>query len=243
MWTKPRHRKRSYLPEAWQLSQESGGAFICVAQERGWIRRQTAASAYERNPEHCGDRSPGGRFLVPTERLTALVHALGWQPHLRRRSGRAVSRFKGTGILDGTDEELSAAVAGAQKADVVIMALGETQDMSGEAASRAHLGLPGTQQDLLEAVVHTGKPVVLILFSGRPLTLPWAFEHVPAVLAAWFPGSRGGPALVRTLFGDVNPSGKLVVSWPRSVGQEPSLLQRTQTREGRRGCRSDASAF
>jgi len=74
---------------------------------------------------------------------------------------------------------------------------------------------------LLEAIVHTGKPVVLILFSGRPLTVPWAFEHVPAVIAAWLPGISGGPALARTLFGEVNPSGKLVVSWPRSVGQEP----------------------
>jgi len=132
-----------------------------------------------------------------------------------------VSHFKGVGILDGTNEEMSAAIAGAQKADLVILALGETQDMSGEAASRAYLGLPGRQQELLEAIVHTGKPVVLILFSGRPLTLPWAFENVPAVLAAWFPGIAGGPALTRTLFGDVNPCGRLVVSWPRSVGQEP----------------------
>jgi len=143
---------------------------------------------------------------------TALAQRIG-QDH--------VSRFKGSGILDGTNDDIAAAVAGAQKADVVIMALGETQDMSGEAASRAHLGLPGRQQELLEAVAGTGKPVVLILFSGRPLTLPWAFAHVPAVMEAWFPGTRGGPALVRTLFGDVNPSGKLVVSWPRSVGQEP----------------------
>ncbi|MBI3405684.1 MAG: glycoside hydrolase family 3 C-terminal domain-containing protein, partial [Acidobacteria bacterium] len=90
-----------------------------------------------------------------------------------------------------------------------------------EAASRAHLGLPGRQQQLLEKIVTTGKPVVLLLFSGRPLTLPWAFEHVPAVLAAWFPGVQAGPALVRTIFGKANPSGKLVVSWPRSVGQEP----------------------
>jgi beta-glucosidase len=132
-----------------------------------------------------------------------------------------VSRFKGTRILDGSDEGIAEAVAGAQKADLAILALGETQDMSGEAASRAHLGLPGRQQELLEKVVATGKPVVLILFSGRPLTVPWAFEHVPAVMEAWFPGINGGPALVRTLFGDVNPSGKLVVSWPRSVGQEP----------------------
>ena len=93
--------------------------------------------------------------------------------------------------------------------------------MSGEAASRAHLGLPGRQRELLEAIVRTGKPVVLILFSGRPLTLPWAFEHLPAVIAAWFPGINSGPALARTLFGEANPGGKLVVSWPRSVGQEP----------------------
>ena len=139
----------------------------------------------------------------------------------QRLGSQHVSRFKGTGILDGTDQEIAAAVAAAQKADVVILALGESQDMSSEAASRAHLGLPGRQEELLEKIMGTGKPVVLILFSGRPLTLPWAFEHVPAVMAAWFPGTRGGVALTRTLFGDVNPRGKLVVSWPRSVGQEP----------------------
>ena len=132
-----------------------------------------------------------------------------------------VTRFKGCGILDGTEDDIAAAVAGAQQADLVIMALGESPDMSGEAGSRAHLGLPGRQEELLEAVTGAGKPVVLILFSGRPLTVPWAFEHVPAVIAAWLPGIEGGSALVRTLFGDVNPTGKLVVSWARSVGQEP----------------------
>jgi beta-glucosidase len=132
-----------------------------------------------------------------------------------------VFRYRGGDVLHGTDQEIAAAVAGAQKANVVILALGEDPDMSGEAASRSHLGLPGRQEELLEAVVHTGKPVVLVLFSGRPVTLPWAFEHVGAVIAAWFPGIGSGPALARTLFGEVNPSGKLVVSWPRSVGQEP----------------------
>lgn len=129
---------------------------------------------------------------------------------------------KGVGITGGSDEELNAAVVGVAKAEVVILALGEdAPTMTGEAGSRTRLGLPGRQQELLEKVVATGKPVVLILFSGRPLTLPWAFEHVPAVLAAWFPGIQAGPALVRTLYGDSNPSGRLVVSWPRSVGQEP----------------------
>jgi beta-glucosidase len=139
----------------------------------------------------------------------------------RRLGGSNVLRSKGAGILKGSDEEIAAAVAAGKRADLVILTLGESPDMSGEAASRSNLGLPGRQQELLEAIVNTGKPVVLILFSGRPLTAPWAFEHVPAVLAAWFPGTETGPALARTLFGESNPSGKLVVSWPRSVGQEP----------------------
>ena len=146
----------------------------------------------------------------------SLVAALG-----ARVGEQNITHFKGVGVLDGSDAGIAEAVAGAQKADIVILTLGENPDMSGEAASRAHLGLPGRQQELLEAVVHTGKPVVLILFSGRPLTVPWAFDHVPAVVAAWFPGSGGGPALARMLLGDINPAGRLVVSWPRSVGQEP----------------------
>ena len=156
--------------------------------------------------------------------LTSLTAAIA------ERAGPAqVSRFRGCGILDGTDQELTEAVAGAQKSDLVILALGESPEMSGEAASRAHLGLPGRQEELLEAIVHTGKPVVLILFSGRPLTLPWAFEHVPAIIAAWLPGIAGGTALARTLYGDVNPSGKLVISWPRSVGQEPLYYNHLNT--------------
>src|SRR2546422_274230 len=129
---------------------------------------------------------------------------------------------KGTEIIGGSAEQIAEAVKAAEQSDVVILALGESApEMTGEAASRAHLGLPGRQQQLLEQIVATEKPVVLVVFSGRPLTLPWAFERAPAVLAAWFPGVQAGPALVRTLFGEANPVGKLVVSWPRSVGQEP----------------------
>ncbi len=147
---------------------------------------------------------------------------LSFPAELARRLGEGnVLRSRGVGILKGSDSEIAAAVAAAKRADMVILTLGEAPDMSGEAASRSNLGLPGRQQELLEAIVNTGKPVVLILFSGRPLTAPWAFEHVPAVLAAWFPGTETGPALARMLFGESNPSGKLVVSWPRSVGQEP----------------------
>jgi beta-glucosidase len=148
-----------------------------------------------------------------------LVRRLG-ESNVFRSKG--VGGVGGAGILQGSNNnEIAAAVATAQRADLAILTLGESPEMSGEAASRSNLGLPGRQQELLEAIVNTGKPVVLILFSGRPLTVPWAFEHVPAVLAAWFPGTETGPALARTLFGESNPSGKLVVSWPRSVGQEP----------------------
>jgi len=113
------------------------------------------------------------------------------------------------------------ATAAARQADVVLLALGERGRSSGEASSRAHLDLPGSQEQLLEAVVGTGKPVILIVFSGRPLALTWASEHVPAMMLGWFPGLEAGPALVRTLFGESDPAGRLTVSIPRSVGQVP----------------------
>jgi len=160
-----------------------------------------------------GSWSAQGRPEDVVTLRAALVEKLG-ADHVRYA--------KGGDITKTSDEQLAEAVKAAQDSDTVILALGENAPaMTGEAASRAHLGLPGLQQKLLEAIVATGKPVVLVLFSGRPLTLPWAFEHVPAVLAAWLPGVQAGPALVRTLFGDSNPSGKLPVTWPRSVGQEP----------------------
>src|SRR5947207_509164 len=142
---------------------------------------------------------------------------------LNERIGAQNVRYaKGSEITTGTDDQLAEAVKAAEQADVVILALGENApEMTGEAASRAFLGLPGRQEELLEKIVGAGKPAVLLIFSGRPLTLPWAFQHVPAVMAAWFPGIQAGPALVRTLLGDANPSGRLTVSWPRSVGQEP----------------------
>lgn len=141
-----------------------------------------------------------------------------------------VKYAKGGEILTATDEQMDASVQAARSADVAILALGEDAGgMTAEAGSRAHLNLPGRQEELLEKVAATGKPVVLVLFSGRPLTLTWAFEHVPAVLAAWFPGVQAGPALVRTLYGEAVPSGKLVVSWPHSMGQIPNYYNALST--------------
>ncbi|MFZ1083382.1 MAG: beta-glucosidase BglX [Terracidiphilus sp.] len=117
---------------------------------------------------------------------------------------------------------IAEAVETAKQADVAILALGEPTDwMEGEASSRATLGFTGAQQQLLEAVVATGKPVILVVLAGRPLELKWAAAHVPAILQAWSPGIEAGPALARVLSGEANPSGKLPISLPRSVGQEP----------------------
>ncbi|MDR3737451.1 MAG: glycoside hydrolase family 3 N-terminal domain-containing protein [Terracidiphilus sp.] len=135
--------------------------------------------------------------------------------------GGSVAYEKGTDIKSDSSSGFAAAVAAARNADVVILALGESAEMSGEAGSRTRLDLPGNQQQLLEAVAATGKPTVLIVFSGRPLVLNWAAEHVPAILAAWFPGTEAGNAIARVLTGEVAPSGKLPMSFPRAVGQEP----------------------
>jgi beta-glucosidase len=125
--------------------------------------------------------------------------------------------------------EVEKAVEAAQRAETVVLVLGERADMSGEAASRVSLSLPGNQQQLLEAVVATGKPVVLVLLNGRPLDISWAAEHVPAILEAWYPGTEGGNAIADVLFGDVNPGGKLPVTWPRATGQVPAYYNHNLT--------------
>jgi beta-glucosidase len=128
---------------------------------------------------------------------------------------------RGSGILDGTDDEMNAAITLARNSDVTIAILGESAEMSGEAASRSSLDLPGHQQRLLEALVATGKPIVLVVMSGRPLAISWAATHVPSIVQSWFLGTEGGNALADVLFGDVNPSGKLPVTVPRTTGQVP----------------------
>jgi beta-glucosidase len=127
-------------------------------------------------------------------------------------------------------KDISAAVAKAKAADVVILGLGERQGISGEGFDRSELGLPGRQEELLEAVVQTGKPVVLVLENGRPLTIGWAKQHVGAILEAWYPGEFGGRAIAETLFGDNNPSGRLTITFPRSVGQLPDFYNADPSR-------------
>ncbi len=126
-----------------------------------------------------------------------------------------------TKILFSDGENISNAVAIAREADVVVLGLGEWQKISGEGFDRSDLNLPGQQEELLEAVAGTGKPVVLVLQNGRPLSITWAAQHVPAILEAWYPGEFGGRAIAETLFGDNNPAGRLSITFPRSVGQIP----------------------
>ena len=166
---------------------------------------------------------------------------------LQERLGDRLLYAEGCGLLSGADADvlnhvdfnhpmaagehsavpddaktIAEAVATAQKADVAILALGEpTNWMEGEASSRATLGFTGAQEQLLEAVVATGKPVILVILAGRPFELKWAAAHVPAILEAWSPGVEAGHAVADILFGNVNPSGKLPSSFPRAVGQEP----------------------
>jgi len=147
-----------------------------------------------------------------------------------KRDGGRVLYAEGTKILTTSEAGFAAAKQAAQQSDLVVMALGEDANtMTGEAASRAHLDLPGNQEQLLQTMVATGKPVVLIVFSGRPLVLDWAAQHVPAILEAWFPGIEAGPALASILYGETNPSAKLPVSFPRAVGQEPLYLAQFPT--------------
>jgi beta-glucosidase len=136
---------------------------------------------------------------------------------------------QGAGIEDTSTAGFADAVAAARRAKVAILVLGERHDMSGEAASRAYLGLPGVQQQLLEAVAATGTPVVLVLMNGRPLILEWAAEHVPAIVEDWYLGVESGNATAEVLFGEVNPSGRLPVTFPRAVGQIPIYYNHRNT--------------
>jgi beta-glucosidase len=188
--------------------------------------------------------SPGGGKSHPVTVLAGIKNKLGPNAQVTLVAGPMPARLY-PGFMDAfsgrkpapppTPEEIAdwivKAKAAAAEADVVIAVMGETASMSGEAASRSTLDLPGIQEQMLEAVAATGKPVTLVLEGGRPLDIRWASEHVPAILEAWYPGTEGGNAVADVLFGDVNPGGKLPVSWPRTAGSEPLYYNHTRTHE------------
>lgn len=147
---------------------------------------------------------------------------------------------KGCEISDLSRAGFDEAVATAEKSDIVIMAMGEAPDMTGEAKSKSNIGLPGIQEDLIKTVVATGKPVIVVLMAGRPMVFNWTADHAPTILYAWWPGSQGGNAIVDVLLGKYNPSGKLPMSFPRSEGQIPIYYNHYNTG---RPAASDTSTY
>jgi beta-glucosidase len=138
--------------------------------------------------------------------------------------GRALKKDNRTAA-----EMLNEAVQAAGQADIIVAALGEASEMTGESSSRTNLDIPQIQKELLAALLKTGKPVVLVLFTGRPLTLTWEDKNVPAILNVWFGGSEAGNAIADVLFGDVNPSGKLTTTFPQNIGQLPIYYSHKNT--------------
>ncbi|MEM1912913.1 MAG: beta-glucosidase BglX [Thermofilaceae archaeon] len=153
---------------------------------------------------------------------------------VRRKVGSAteVLYAKGCDVSSQDRSGFAEAVEAAKRSDAVVLVVGESADMSGEAASRAHLDLPGVQEELVKTVweaVGGRIPVVMVVMSGRPLTMKWAAEHIPAIVVAWHLGVRAGDAVADVLFGDYNPGGKLPVTWPRAVGQVPIYYNHKRT--------------
>ncbi|MBX7142716.1 MAG: beta-glucosidase BglX [Chitinophagales bacterium] len=140
---------------------------------------------------------------------------------IQARPGTKMVYAKGCNINDDTTKYFAQAIAAAKSAQVVVMVLGENRDMSGEAASRSDITLPGVQQQLFDEIAKTGKPVVVVLMNGRPLAIPDIDAKASAILEAWFGGTMAGHAVADVLYGDYNPSGKLTATFPRSVGQIP----------------------
>lgn len=172
-------------------------------------------------------------------------HIIGSWAALGDRGGVAVSVKEGVEKLFGANakvtfdkgvdfdkanpSEINQAIANASKADVIVAVMGERENQTGEAASQTNIDLSATQKNFLMELKKTGKPIVLVLMSGRPMTISWENENLDAILDAWYPGTRGGDAIAQTLFGQNNPSGKLPVTFPRSVGQIPIYYNHKNT--------------
>lgn len=149
---------------------------------------------------------------------------------IRQSAGTAAVHYaEGCGIEDDSEDGFAEALEAARRADVVVMALGESLEMSGESRSRASLDLPGAQRRLVEAVAALGKPVAVVLLSGRPLALPWLADRADALVQAWHLGVQSGSAIADVLFGDYNPGGRLPVTFPQNVGQVPIYYYRKKT--------------
>lgn len=159
----------------------------------------------------------------PEDAVTVLGGIKGKLP------GVKINYAQGCDVKSDKTAGFAAALTAARNSEVVVMVLGESADMSGEANSRTAIGIPGKQEELLKEVYKTGKPVVLVLMNGRPLTINWEAENIPAIVEAWHLGVQSGNAIADVLFGDYNPSGRLVITFPRNVGQIPIYYNHEST--------------
>ncbi len=174
--------------------------------------------------------SPLGNWILAAENNSAVSVLEGMKAYEGNNIEFSVGAKLNIGALEFAKElkinttdksDFAAALKTAKTADVVVMVLGEHGFQSGEGRSRTNIGLPGLQQELLEAVYKVNKNIVLVLNNGRPLVLNWAHKHIPAIVEAWQLGSQSGNAIAQVLYGDYNPSGKLPMTFPKSVGQVP----------------------
>ncbi len=176
-----------------------------------------------------GIKNVGGNSV---EVVTAKGANITDEPYLKEGLKSPYAAFMGAQMKEETktpQQLIDEALQVSSDADVIVAVLGESAAMSGEASSRSDISIPESQRDLLKALLKTGKPVVLVLINGRPLTLAWENDNVPAILEAWAPGSQGGNAIADVLFGDYNPAGKLTMTFPRSVGQIPVYYNHLNT--------------
>jgi beta-glucosidase len=227
--TEERERAVLLAPEHRALARRVAGEAIVLLKNDGNLlplgaTRHTLAVIGPLADDRGATLGPWSAQGDPRDAVTVLEGIKG-----RAGTGTEVRYTKGCGVTDTLTAGFAEAVALARASDAAVVVLGETGDMSGEAASRSTLNLPGVQEQLLEAVQATGTPVVLVVMSGRPLTIAWAAERVPAIVQAWALGVETGHAVADVLFGDVNPSGKLPVTVPRTVGQVPIYYNHKNT--------------
>ena len=171
--------------------------------------------------------NPLGGWSAMGDSADVITVVKGFKNYVDKKTDIVYS--EGCKINDNSTAGFKNAINIAKKSDVIILCLGESRDMSGEACSRSSLNLPGKQEDLAKELFKTDKPIVVVLMNGRPLSINWLNENVNAILEAWFPGVTAGEAVAKVLFGDYNPSGKLPVTFPRTVGQVPIYYNHKNT--------------
>ncbi len=235
-----REKTRLYHPDHMQAALDIAKKSIVLLKNEGNILplSKSQDNIAVIGPLAVDKNSPLGSWRLGSDDNTAISVMEGLAPF----AGDKMRYAKGADLLRGevsfttevpvneTDRSgFAEAIALAKNSEVVIMVLGEHGFQSGEARSRTDLGLPGVQQELLEAVYEVNKNIVLVLMNGRPLTIPWAVEHIPAIVEAWQLGTQSGHAIAQVLYGEYNPSGKLPMTFPRSVGQVPIYYNHFRT--------------